>query len=148
MMDIRIVQIFTGFVGSVGFGVLFNIHGKRLLMASLGGLLSWSLFLLFHSFIHNEPICYFLVAFLISLYAEVMARILKTPTASFILISLIPLIPGVSLYYTMANALQKDLYVFMQKAIATLQLASALALGIILSTAFVKLIHKRGVLGR
>lgn len=141
MTNVQIIQILSGFVGTIGFAILFNVRGKRLLLASLGGLLSWLLFVLLNLYIPSEPICYFIVAFLISTYAEIMARVLKTPTTMFITTSLIPLIPGSSLYYTMANAFQGDLETFLQKAIYTLQLASALALGIIVSTTVTKILY-------
>lgn len=134
MTQTEIIQVLAGFVGSLGFGVLFNIRDKRLIATAIGGLLSWLLFVVLNSFIANETVLYFVIAWIISTYAEIMARVLKTPTTTFITTSLIPLIPGSSLYYTMAHAFQGDLNTFLQKAIYTLQLASALALGIIVST--------------
>ena len=141
-----ITQIIAGFVGSIGFGILFNVHGRKLLMASFGGFASWSLFLGLSAFIKNEPLNYFIVALIISVYAEIMARKLKSPTTCFITISLIPLIPGGSLYYTMAYAFQSDIENFTSKGIYTLSLAAALALGIIVATTFTRIINiKRGV---
>lgn len=142
MMTIDVIQILSGFVGSVCFAVLYNIRGKRLIVAGLGGGFSWFLFLLLSGFISNEALNYFIVSFMMSCYAEIMARVLKTPTTTFITISLIPLIPGASLYYTMAHAFGGEFEVFLQKALATLQLASALALGIIVSAALSKIINK------
>jgi len=86
---------------------------------------------------------YFIVALLMSFYAEVMARVQKTPTTTFITTSLVPLIPGGSLYYTMASAFESDLPKFIEKAIGTLQMASALALGIIFATTVTRLITTR-----
>lgn len=137
-----IIQILTGTIGSAGFAILFNIRGKRMIGASIGGFLSWSMFLLFQLFIHAEPICYFLVSLLISLYSEAMARFLKTPTTTFIITALVPLIPGGSLYYTMAYAFESNLEKFLGRALYTLQLASALALGIIVSTAFMRILQR------
>lgn len=134
MNRFEMVQILSGFVGSLGFAVLFNIRGKRLMVAALGGFLSWTLFLLLSRYIASDPVNYFVVAFALSIYAEAMARVLKTPTTTFITISLIPLIPGGSLYYTMAYAFESDMAKFLEKAIYTLQLAATLALGIILAT--------------
>lgn len=135
MIPKEIIQIITGFIGSMGFAVLYNIRGKRFIIAALGGFLSWSLFVLFGFFISNEPLNYFMVSVAVSVYAEIMARVLKTPTTTFITTSLIPLIPGGSLYYTMAYAFESDFENFISKAFYTLQLASALALGtIIVST--------------
>ncbi len=135
----EIVQILSGFVGSLGFAVLFNIRGMRLVVAALGGFLSWTLFLLLSRCITSDPVNYFVVAFALSLYAEIMARVMKTPTTTFITTSLIPLIPGGSLYYTMAYAFESDMAKFLSKAIYTLQLAAALALGIILATTLTKM---------
>jgi len=142
MTKAEIIQILSGFVGSIGFAILFNVRGKRLVAAGIGGLLSWMMFVVLSNYITNEPINYFIVAWVISTYAEIMARLLKTPTTTFITTSLIPLIPGGSLYYTMAYAFQGNLETFFQKAIYTLQLASALALGIIVSAALTKILYK------
>ena len=142
-MKDEIIRIISAFVGTLAFAVLFNIRGKRLVYAALGGLLSWSLFEIIDIFINNEVIIYFVVALLSSFYAEIMARILKTPTTAFIITSLIPLIPGSSLYYTMAYAFHSDVDRFMQKGIYTLELASSLALGIIIATTVVNIVFKK-----
>lgn len=142
MMQEYLIQILAGFVGTVGFAVLFNMRGKRLVFAALGGLLSWGLFILFHHFVYSEAVCYFVVAWLMSAYAEIMARVLKSPTTAFITTALIPLIPGGSLYYTMSNAFLGDMNVFVQKALSTLQLAAALALGVIVSSTLTRLVQR------
>lgn len=138
-----LLQIITGFIGSVGFAVLYNIRGIRFLFASLGGLFSWSMFLGLGYLVPNEIARYFIVAALISLYAEIMARVLKTPTTTFIITSLIPLIPGSSLYYTMTNAFLRNGVDFIERGIITLSLAGALAAGIIVVAGLAK-IFKRG----
>ena len=135
----QIIQVIAGFIGTLGFAILFNIRGKRLIAAGLGGMLSWLLFVLLEWLLPNETVNYFLVAFVLSIYAEIIARIFKTPTTAFITTTLIPLIPGGSLYYTMAYAFQSDPMHFLEKAIDTLQLAAALALGIILATTLTRL---------
>lgn len=138
----QFIQILAGGVGSLGFACLFNIRGKRLAVATFGGLLSWFLFVIFSYFIKSEPVNYFIVSLLISLFAEVMARVMKTPTTTFITTSLVPLIPGGSLYYTMAYAFQQNGDSFIRKGVATLSLAAALALGIIIATTLTKLVLK------
>ncbi len=138
----QIIQILSAFVGTLGFAILFNIRDWRLVGASVGGLLSWAFFIVINHFISNEPTVYFIVACAISIYAEIMARVLKTPTTAFITGSLIPLIPGGSLYYTMVHAFSGDYQAFLPRAVYTLQLASALALGIIVSTTLARAINK------
>lgn len=136
------MQIVTGIVGSLGFSILFNIRGSKLAAIALGSGFGWLLFLILNHVLHSEPLAYFIVASVISLYAEIAARVLKAPTTIFITPSLMPLIPGASLYYTMTYALDRNTDHFVEKAIDTLALASALALGVILSAIVMRLITK------
>ena len=139
MTNTEILQILSGFIGTIAFGILFNIRGIRLAFTAIGGFVSWLMVVLLSHIIESEPINYFIVAFFVSIYAEIMARVVKTPTTAFITTSLIPLIPGSSLYYTMTYAFHSNFEKFFEKAIYTLQLASALALGIIIVTTLTKI---------
>ena len=134
-----LMQIFMGFLGSLGFSTLFHIKGRRLLIASLGGLISWTVFLALAPLFPSESFRYFLASATVTVYAEVFARVIKTPTTTFLVPSLIPLIPGGSLYYTMNYALNEQWSAFGTKALYTLELAAALALGIIAVTTLTRM---------
>ena len=138
-----LIQILASFFGTLGFGVLFNIRGKKLLWAAFGGMLSWGLFLGFNQLLENEPLSYFLVAICSTLYAEILARIMKTPASTFCIITLIPLVPGGAMYYTTTYALSGNSEAFLIKAVYTLELAVALSLGIVIVTAASKFIFRR-----
>ena len=71
-----------------------------------------------------------------------MAILLKSPTTAFITTALIPLVPGGSLYYTMAYAYGSDTEKFAESAIYTLLLASALALGTIVAASIIKIVRR------
>ena len=141
-MTTEIVQIITAGIGALAFGILFNLHGKKLLSVFLGGALGWLVVMGLTHFGVNEPTAYFCVALLLSIYSEVLARVLKAPTTVFIIPSLIPLVPGSSLYYTMAHALDGNKELFSGKALVTLSLAAALAIGIIIATVLTRLFLK------
>ena len=138
----ELIQITTGTIGSLCFGILFNMHGKKLVFSVIGGFIATGLFILTSHFVSSEPFVYFIVAAVISLYSEIMARILKTPATPIITTALVPLIPGGSLYHTMAYAFNSSWSEFWEKAVYTLKLTSSLALGIILVTAAVQLTLK------
>jgi len=142
MTYFEVIQLIAGFIGSLGFGILFNLRGKRLFAGAFGGLISWALFLFIGHFISSEATNYFIVAASMAFYSELMARILKTPASPIVTISLIPLIPGGSLYYTMSSVFESNFNHFFEKAIVTLKLACALALGIIVVSATVKVLFK------
>ncbi len=137
-----LIQLIASFFGTLGFGFLFNIRGKKLFWAALGGMLSWGLFLVFEQLFGSEPLSYFLVAICSTAYAEILARIMKTPASTFCIITLIPLVPGGAMYYTTTYALSGNQELFLSKAIYTLQLAVALSLGIVIVTAASKYIFK------
>ena len=138
-MKDTIIQLIMAYLGSLGFNILFNIRGRKLLIASFGGLISWAVFLLLEPLLPGEAIRFFLAAAAVTVYGEVFARIEKTPTTTFLVPSVIPLIPGGSLYYTMNFALNRQWSQFSQRGFYTLQLALALAVGIIAVTTLVRL---------
>ncbi len=140
MTTTELLQILTAMIGTLGFAILFNIRGWKLLLISLGGALGWLLLLLLNRVIHTEMISYLIVSIAISLYAEILARIVKTPTVTIIAPAMIPLVPGASLYYTMAYAFDGSTEKFLDKALTTLLLASALAIGVIVSAIITKII--------
>ena len=84
-----IIQVIMGTIGTLGFSILFNVRGKRLVFATLGGCISWTWYIIFNGMVNNEVLSYFVSAALTTVYCEIMARVIKTPTTSFILPSLV-----------------------------------------------------------
>ena len=142
-----LIQILMGGLGTLGFNILFNIRGKKLLLATLGGVISWTVFLALAPVLPGEALRYFLSAAVITVYGEILARIEKTPTTTFLVPSIVPLIPGSALYYTANYALNKQWAQFTQQAFYTIQLALSLAVGIIAVTTVTRILrsatHKR-----
>lgn len=144
-MTQNILTIIASFLGSLGFSILYNVRGKRLLIPSIGGAAFWAVYLLFVHFVNNEYLGYFVVAMMITVYAEIWARVIKTPATTVLVPTVIPLIPGGALYYAMDAALREDMAFFILKSKAAIGLAIALAAGIMvvtsLRTPVDKLIH-------
>lgn len=131
MINNSLLQILTGMAGSFGFSVLYNVRGTKLIWASLGGGLSYTLYLLLASAFPSEMLRYFISAAFVAVYAEILARLLRTPATTFLIPSIIPHIPGGALYRTMQYALNRQWRACMGQAIYTVSLALGLALGII-----------------
>lgn len=140
IMNDWIVPILMAAVGSVSFGMFFGIISKKLIVSALGGALSWSVYLIGMHFDISEPICYALGAAAGTLFSEILARIVKTPVTLFIITSVIPLVPGGALYYTMLALLQGNQETFLLKGSYTLSAAGAMALGMFASTMLFKMI--------
>ncbi len=129
------MEIIAGALGTLGFGVLFNTRGKKLLVGTLGGFLAWMVFVALGYVIESVILRYFIVSVVTSTYSEVFARLMKTPRTTFWIVCLIPLVPGSSLYYTMAYALDSSMGDFFSKALYTAELSAALSLGIVVVAA-------------
>jgi len=138
-----IIEVLASLVGTLGFGYLFNIRGKKLWYAAVGGMAAWALFLALGFVMESEVLRYFIVSLCSTAYAEILARRLKTPATTFCIITLIPLVPGGALYYTTTTALGGELELFVPKLINTVELAVALSLGIVMVTAACKLFLKK-----
>lgn len=87
----------------------------------------------------NDVIQYFFAATLVTLYAEVLARITKTPTTTYLIPSIIPLVPGSRLYYTMSYAVNGVWDQFIDSGLFTVALSAALAGGIMFASSFYRI---------
>ena len=88
----------------------------------------------------GDAVRYFFAAAFVTVYAEIFARIKKTPTTSFLVSGIIPLVPGGALYNTMKYALNSDWLSFGETAIYTVQLAMAIAAGIMVVSSLIRVI--------
>lgn len=132
-MDVSnmIIQSIFAFFSSLGFGILFNIKGKKLFYAGIGGGLSWLVSIYCENLGLNTTSSFFITSIVFSIYSEIMARVLKTPVTTLIICALIPLVPGGGMYYTMYEAINGNIMESIELGINTIASAGALALGII-----------------
>ena len=130
-------------VGCFGFGMLFNIKGKKLLFASLGGGLSWFVYSLCLNHNISEISSLLISSIIFSIYSEIMARILKTPVTSLIICALLPLVPGAGMYYTMYDVVKGNISSSISTGLNTIASAGTLALGVILVTTITRIITKK-----
>lgn len=131
------------FIASLGFGILFNIKGKNLLFAAIGGSLGGFLYQQCIDMGLSEINAMFFASMGFSFYSEILARIAKTPVTTFIICALIPLVPGGGMYRTMLAAIQGDVMKALTTGLNTMITAGALVLGILLISTLMKAITKR-----
>ena len=134
------IQLLMAYLGSLGFGVLYNIHGKKLLFASLGGLLAWAVYLLVNHITPSPYPCAFFASVALTLYSELLARWHKTPVRVFLVTSAIPLIPGAGLYRSVSAMMLKDAVRAADQGMYTVLFAASMAAGITLTTLIFRLI--------
>jgi uncharacterized membrane protein YjjB (DUF3815 family) len=135
-----LIQLLMAYLGALGFGALYNLHGRKLQFAALGGLLGWAVYLGVGIFTDSPYPCAFVASSALTLYSELMARVHKTPTTIFLVTSAIPLIPGAGLYRTVSALMLRHTAEATVQGTYTLLFAASMASGITLTTLFFRLI--------
>lgn len=138
----ELIKCICAFTGSLGFGILFNIRGKNLFFAALGGALSWMAYLFSGLFCNVDISQYFIAAAVISLYSELMAIIRKVPVTIFLVTSMIPLVPGGVIFHTMENLILGKARISAEMGIYAFEIAGAIAMGILLMAFLVRILKQ------
>ena len=104
-----IIQLLSGALGSIGFGLLFHLNRRYLPAAGVGGLLAWLAYLLAAPAVHGTFLANLVGGVCAALYAEFMARWYNAPSTPFFITAAVPLIPGSTLYYCMNAVVSSNL---------------------------------------
>ena len=130
-------QALAVFIGCYGFSILFNIHGKWMVLCVIGGTATWMIYLLCQELGLDIYSVNLFATIFAALYAEVMARVRRCPVTPYLVIAIFPLLPGAGVYYTMSLGLQGEMIEALRKGLETAGIAGSLAVGILLvSTVF------------
>lgn len=143
MIQRYIIQVIAAGLGAGGYSILFNIRRDKLLYASAGGSLAWIIYILASQMTTNAFITNMLAAAFSTLYSEIFARIKKAPTTVFLIPSIMPMIPGGGLFYTMSAVINNNSELFEKYFITTIETALGISIGIMfMSLIGVKLVKK------
>lgn len=123
-------NLLTALFSTVGYCLLMNVPVKKIIPASVGGMLSWLLYLLLKDRVVSVFYLLVLVGAFAATYSEIAAKLAKTPATVFLLPALIPLVPGGSAYYAMLGLVQNRFDDMRRYALLTGQWAVGLAAGI------------------
>ena len=141
-----IIQTAAAFLGSIGFAIFFKMKGRQIVLAGLGGAVTWVVYLFMQHFVEGYFVPYLAAAIFVGIYAEIMARVNKAPATIFLTASAVPLIPGGSLYYTMLGLVEKNEALFAESGVAALTIALAISLGFVvvaLTNKYINIFMKR-----
>ena len=136
------VMLISGGIATIGYGIVFNNKYKHLPVVFVSGVLATLLYLVGLKLSNNSFVGVMCGTVFATLLAELLARILKSPTTVFLTPAIIPFVPGARLFYMMYSLLESD----MPNAKANfneLMLASlGIAVGIILASVFAQIVIK------
>lgn len=134
--------IAAAIAGSLGFGINMKIKMPHVIYAALAGGVTYYIYLIVFQACENHFISNFVAAVFVSLFAEIMARMNKTPTTIFLTSGAICLIPGGRLYYAMYAIINNDEEAFIENGEIALIIALAIASGFMVVTVVMKLLGR------
>ena len=127
------IMLLVTLVASLGFALFFNVNKRRIIPATLGGVFTWAIYYVLSLYIEGVFIPVVIASIFAAVFAETMSRITHTPVTGFFIISVIPLIPGRALYYTMYYAFRKDIEVSFSHASEAIITSLGIAVGLLIS---------------
>ena len=128
------------FVAWTGCFILFNVHDWGSILCALGGVFTWMTYLLCRDLGMSIYSMNFFAGVVSALYSELMARSRKYPVTSYLVISLLPLVPGAGIYYTMSLGLGGDVQAAVHKGLETAGVAGSIAVAILLVSTIFRLV--------
>ena len=141
-MDIihdMVIPCLCSFIACAALGVQFNIRFRHLIAASVGSLVSQFIFILLEQNSFRDVVCCFVSAAAVALFSEIMAKVNKAPVNMYLIIGIIPLVPGGIAYYSMLALVMGDKDTFLDRAVDAFAEAGAIAMGIFAVSSAVKI---------
>lgn len=125
----------------MSFCFIFQVRKPLFIfLCSAIGAVSWGVYLLAEP-LGSDAVRCFVATIVVSALAELLARLLKAPATIFLVIGIIPLVPGGGIYYAMEHAINGETDLFLDVLFHTLGLAGSLAVGVLLVSSTVRLIN-------
>ena len=126
------------FLACLGFSIVFNIKGAGALICCFGAALGWLAYLCVLPALGSDVAAAFFAAMVIAAYSEVMARLRRCPVSGYLMVALLPLVPGGGIYYSMSYCVQGDTQHFLSTLLHTFGMAAALAVGAMISSSVMR----------
>lgn len=137
------IIILSGTVGTLGFAYVFQSPKRRTLINIFGGLIVCCVYVFSDYLSDRVFFINFFPALAATVYAEIMARVVKAPATPILACSIIPLVPGSKLYYTTYYFVMGEQELFDVTVHQLLEIALGLAVGIICVTVVVHEINRQ-----
>ncbi len=133
------MMCFVSFVACAGFVIVFNVHGYGSVLCALGGAITTGAYCLALALGCDVLLCCFLATCVAAAFSEIMARVRKYPAISYLLISVLPLIPGAGIYYAAQETIRGNMDLAAEYGLNTLATAGVMAAGILVVSTAVRM---------
>lgn len=136
------VHMILSFISCLGFSVLFNVQKRTVMPAALNGAIGWTISVWLDIPQVSYIFANLLAAFVVGILAELFAIAQKTPATPFMVIGVIPLVPGFRVYRSMLFFVRGLIDKGTAEGVRACFMAIAIAVGIILATSLTGIVKQ------
>jgi len=97
---VLIIRSLAAGLGTIAFALMFRVRKRHFVDCGVMGTITWLAYMICIKIWNNEAIAVFVSGFAAVLASRVLAVLRRCPATVFLMTSLIPLLPGISLYRT------------------------------------------------
>ena len=139
------VQLISCGVASMGFALVFKAAVRQSFYAGIGGAVNCACYLLVQRFYGNDFAAVMAGAAFVAAYAYRMSRVHRAPATIFLTTSIMPVIPGATLFYLMHGLVQSDYALASGQTILLAQTCLAIAFGFLVVEIAMRYVGERKV---
>ncbi len=138
-----IVSVASAVVGTIGFCLFFRLRFNRLPIIAVLSALCYTSYLVVLRLNLSDFAANTAAAVITAALSEFMAIVFRAPVTVFLIPSILPLIPGAALYYTMEAIFKNDIRAAVYYAASMCRAIGGLVFGIIIVSTIVRCFRDR-----
>ena len=140
-----LIQMIACGVGTLGFGLLFQATLKQSVWAGAGGIINFSCYLIVMYYTGNDFIAVMAGSMSVAIFAYIMSRAHRAPATIYLTTSIMPVIPGATLFYIMHGLVHSDYSMATQQTIKAVWTCMAIAFGFMIVELLTRYLRKRPI---
>lgn len=126
-----ILRVVMSFFACAGFAIVLNAPRKELFYCGLCGLISFVVYMALYDVVGS--IFAIFAATIVSMgFARICSYRRKSPSTMYVIMGILPHVPGAGMYYTMYGILNSDMVFSYMKGVETFKTAGVIAMGVII----------------
>lgn len=141
-----LISLLAVVIAVIGYAMIFKVPYRALAISIFTAVLGFAVYDISYHFGAAKILAFFYGSVVISLLAEIFARIIKIPATIILVIGILPLVPGAYFYYTIEYLINGNLNMALYEGLETIGIAIALGMGILCVSTLVRLYSKIKIL--
>ena len=127
-----LVRLVMSFLATMGFAIMFKTPPRHLAFAGLSGVITYFVYIVVEVYTGQLFLAAFISTTAVAVLCEIYARISKSPAIIVLSSSVIPTVPGGSLYYTAQHIMTGEFEEAMIHLGNTVSIGLGIACGIVI----------------